>query len=280
MIRTKKSSIFKGITYLLLVIITAVMVVPFLWMLLSSFKTLEEIKAYPLVIFPAKWQFNNFAELFARMDFFRMLGNSVFLSVVCVFGQVVSCTLVAYGFARFKNRYSDFVFSILLGTMMLPWVVTMVPTYSIFFKLGWVDTFLPFIVPSFTANALYIFLLRQFIMGIPKDLDEAAVIDGCNSFQILVKTLLPSLFPALATIVILSFNGYWSDFIGPQIYLGKEEVYTLSIGLSFFKDTNVTNIPWHLVMLGSLLFSLPILLVFFLFQRAFTEGIVMTGMKN
>ena len=191
----------------------------------------------------------------------------------------ISTLIIAYGFARFDGVGKNVLFYIVMSTMMLPWVVTLVPSYVIFDRLGWVNTFLPLIIPAIGGSAFYIFMMRQFFMNIPRDLDEAATIDGCNSFMILFRILLPQMKPAIATMLILSFNGVWSDYIGPNLYLQKPALHTLSIGLNYFKSMSGGSMPWHIVMAACTLFSLPMALVMFFAQDAFTRGIVTSGLK-
>ena len=212
-----------------------------------------------------------------------MLGNTL----IVVFGSmalsIFASILVAYGFARFRARGKKVMFSVMLGTMMLPWIVTLMPSYILFQQLGWTGTFLPLIVPAIGGGAFNIFLLRQYFMGIPKSIDEAGILDGCSRFGVLWRLIIPQCKPILATLVVFSFNGAWSDYVGPSIYLmGAEDKYTLSVGLTILKNQALGQgaIPWHLIMAGCVLFALPMIVVLFAAQDAFVRGIVTTGLKD
>jgi ABC-type glycerol-3-phosphate transport system permease component len=190
----------------------------------------------------------------------------------------LSCTLVAYAFARLRAPGKDLLFLLVLSTLMLPYPVTMVPLFAIFNWLGWIDTFLPLIVPAFFGNAFYIFLLRQYFLTLPPELEDAARIDGANTLQILWRVILPISTPALATVVIFTFQATWNDFLQPLIYLQDQSRYTLTLGLNFFRGSFQVN--WAYLMAASLVVVLPIVLVFFFTQRLFIQGIAMTGMKG
>lgn len=204
--------------------------------------------------------------------------NSIFLAIINIIGQVFSCTLIAYAFARIKWPGRDFCFILLLATMMLPGQVTMIPLFAIFAKMGWYDTLKPLWAPSFFGQAFFIFLLRQFFMTIPRELDDAAKIDGCTHFGIYSKILLPQMKPALATITIFTFMGSWNNFMGPLIYLSSLELYPLALGLSFFRDTQGSF--WGLLMAASTLMIIPIIIIFFFAQKYFIQGTTLTGMKG
>ena len=223
-------SVFMGI-------ISLILIIPFLWMVVSSLQpTATSIFQNPPK-FPEVWSFSNYVEIFKVWDFWGMLGNTLFVVFTSMILSITSSVLVAYGFARFRARGKKLMFMFMLSTMMLPWIVTLMPSYILFQKIGWTGTFLPLIVPAIGGGAFNIFLVRQYIMGIPKSLDEAAIMDGCSRFQILTKVLLPQCGPILATLVVFSFNGAWSDYVGPSIYLmGVESKYTLSVGLTILKN--------------------------------------------
>jgi len=267
------------LTYLFLIVGSLIMLIPFFWMIVSSLKDQISIFAYPPKFFPDTFNFSNYAEAMSKIKFGLLLKNTLIIVVFGIVGQVVSSTLVAYGFARFNAPGKNALFVLLMATMMLPWVVTMIPAFVLFRELNWVNTYYPLIVPLFGGNAFFIFLLRQFLLGITRELDEAAKIDGCSSFGILIRILIPLSGPALATIIIFSFNGLWSDFLGPWIYLNNPDKFTMALGLHLFKGSH-SEVPWHLVMSASVLFTLPVIAVFFFAQRAFTEGIVMSGVKG
>ena len=269
-------SVFMGI-------ISLILIIPFLWMIVSSLQpTATSIFQNPPK-FPEVWSFSNYVEIFKVWDFWGMLGNTLFVVFTSMILSITSSVLVAYGFARFRARGKKLMFMFMLSTMMLPWIVTLMPSYILFQKIGWTGTFLPLIVPAIGGGAFNIFLVRQYIMGIPKSLDEAAIMDGCNRFQILTKVLLPQCGPILATLVVFSFNGAWSDYVGPSIYLmGVESKYTLSVGLTILKNQTAGYgvIPWHLIMAGCVVFAMPMIIILFVAQDAFVRGVVTTGIKE
>ena len=276
-VKIKKFSL-RALLYIVLVLWAFILFIPFAWMLLGSFKTTEEITEMGS-IFPSQFNFDNYVDVFYRINFMQMIMNTAIIAICGTIVQVAGSIVVAYGFARFQYKYKNVFFMVLLATTMLPWVVTMVPSYVIYAKIGWVNTYLPFIIPSMGGNALYIFMTRQFIMGIPKDLDEAATIDGCNSFRILLQILVPLMLPVIATITIFCFVNYWSDFIGPSIYLRTQTKFTISQGLQMMKNSMTERTPWNAIMAGSVMFSIPMIIVFFSAQKAFVEGVVTTGLK-
>ena len=269
-------SVFMGI-------ISLILIIPFLWMIVSSLQpTATSIFQNPPK-FPEVWSFSNYVEIFKVWDFWGMLGNTLFVVFTSMILSITSSVLVAYGFARFRAKGKKLMFMFMLSTMMLPWIVTLMPSYILFQKIGWTGTFLPLIVPAIGGGAFNIFLVRQYIMGIPKSLDEAAIMDGCSRFQILTKVLLPQCGPILATLVVFSFNGAWSDYVGPSIYLmGVESKYTLSVGLTILKNQTAGYgvIPWHLIMAGCVVFAMPMIVILFVAQDAFVRGVVTTGIKE
>lgn len=208
----------------------------------------------------------------------KLLSNTIIMVVASMGLGITSSVLVAYGFARFNAKGKEPLFIILLSTMMIPWVVTLIPAYVEFELLGWIGTRLPLIVPWIGGSAFNIFLLRQFIMMIPKELDEAAKMDGCSSLGILWYILLPQLKPVLATLFVFSFINAWSDYVGPSIYLKNPDLHTLAIGIqAFFSSTGTAN--WAHVMAASVMYSVPMILVLFFAQKAFVRGIVVSGIK-
>ncbi len=226
-------------------------------------------------------RFDNFAKAWTALPirFTRFVLNTYTITIINIVGQTLSCSLVAYGFARFNFRGRGPLFMLLLSTTMLPGQVTMIPIFLFWTKLGLIDTFLPLTVPSFFASsAFFVFLLRQFFMSLPRDLDEAAQLDGCGPFRIWWQILMPLCKPALATVAVLSFIGSWDDFAGPLIYLNRMENYTVSLALRMFQDQNGTD--FNLLMAASLIHIVPVLILFFVAQRYFVKGIAMSGMKG
>lgn len=228
---------------------------------------------------PPLW--GNFADAWTAMPFNRYLGNTIFIVVLGIVGELASATMVAYGFARFRFPGSDMLFLILLATMMLPFHVTLIPTYIIWQKLGLTEQFDPLVLRSWTAwGPFYIFLLRQFFLTLPRELDDAAEIDGSNTFQTFFYVMLPQVMPALLAVIIFGFRGYWNDFLGPLIYLTNMELYTLNVGMYFFMG-GVNEAPqWNYLMAMSIIVALPVILLFFVAQRYFIEGITFTGIKD
>lgn len=222
------------------------------------------------------WQ--NYHEAFGMMDFFQNLRNTLFVCFTTVIGTVISCSLVAYSFARIQWKGREFMFVLVLATMMLPYQVVLIPLFSLYAKLGWVGSFKPLIVPYFFATPFYVFLLRQFFLSIPQDLSAAARIDGCNEFDIYWRIILPLSKPALATTALFMFLFQWGDFLNPLIYLQDRTQYTLAVALQQFQSQHES--AWGPLMAMSTVITLPIIALFFLTQKTFIEGITMSGLKG
>ena len=270
------------LTYASLVLVGVSFSIPFLWTITSSLKTGPETHLIPPTFLPEVPQWSNYVQVWSEQPIARWLLNSVVIIVLSVPGAILTATLVAYSFARFDYPGRNFFFLVVLSTLMIPYEVTLIPQYLLFQKVGWINTFIPLVLPSWLGGGAFtIFLMRQFLMTIPRDLDEAARVDGANSFQILWSILLPLCRPALATVAILQFLSHWNDFLGPFIYLSSEELFTMSVGLRYFQSLPETlNEPKeHLLMTATVLMSLPAILLFFAAQRYFVRGIVMSGLK-
>ena len=265
------------LVYALLCLSAAIFLLPIFWMLSSSLKPEWQVLANPPVWIPNPPRWENYREALTYLPFGRYAVNTLIISLGAIVGHVLSCTIVAYGFARLRAPGKDFLFLLLLSTLMLPYPVTMVPLFALFNALGWIDTFLPLIIPTFFGNAFYIFLLRQFFLTLPPDLEDAARIDGANTLQVLRHVILPISMPALATVVIFTFQASWNDFLQPLIYLQDQSRYTLTLGLNFFRGS--FQVKWSYLMAASLVVVLPVVIVFFLAQRLFIRGIAMTGIK-
>jgi multiple sugar transport system permease protein len=281
--RKLNGAIVRTLLYLVVFLLTIVFFGPFIWSVLSSLKGPTEIYVFPPTLFPESPRWSNYVTVWQQVPFARFYGNTIIITVVALVGAVAASTLIAYGFARFEFPGRNVLFMIVIATLILPEEVTLVPRFILFRELGWLDTFLPLTVPYFFGtNAFFIFLLRQFMMTIPRELDEAAEIDGANSFRILWSILLPSLMPALATLAIFSFLFNWNDFIHPLIYLRSTDKYTLSLGLRFFQQAAETGgepqEPY--LMAASLMVTIPPILLFVFAQRYFVRGIVLTGIKG
>jgi multiple sugar transport system permease protein len=251
--------------------------VPLLWMLSSSLKPNWQIMEVPPRWIPRPPRWENYREALTVLPFGRYVANTALITLLTIVGHLLSCTLIAYAFARLRAPGRDALFVVLLATMMLPYPVTMVPLYVLFNRLGWINTILPLVVPAFLGSPFYIFLLRQFFRSIPRDFEDAARIDGASLLQILWRIMLPLALPAMATVAIFTFQAAWNDFLGPLIYLQRPDLYTVTLGLQFFRTSYTTD--WAYLMAASLVTMLPLLVVFFLAQRAFVEGIALSGLK-
>jgi len=258
--------------------VSLVMVVPLYLMLLMSLKTVDRVFAYPPDLWFTALTFANFWEaLFRLIPFPLYVRNTAAISGLVIAGDLLSCSLVAYGFARYRFPGRDFLFMVLLSTMMVPFIVRLVPLFVLFTNLGWINTFLPLIVPPFFGTPLYIFLMRQFFLSIPGELLDAARIDGCSEIGIWWRIMLPLARPVLAAVAILSFQTTWNDFLGPLVFLQRNEVRTVIIGLNSLMGMFV---EWNLVMAAVVAVVLPMILIFFIFQRFFIKGITVTGLKG
>jgi multiple sugar transport system permease protein len=255
-------------------------ILPFLWMLSTALKPPDQIFIYPpkWIPDPVRWQ--NFSEGWtAYLPFSLFLRNTLIITVGNVIGNLLSCSLAAYGFARLRAKGSTVLFVLVLATMMIPQEVTVIPQYVLFTRLGWNNTWLPLMVPAWFGYPFFIFLLRQFFMTIPRDLDDAARIDGATSWGILFRLIIPLSKPALATVVIFGFIGNWNNFLYPLIYIRDLKKQVLAVGLNMFRG-NYGNVDFHYMMAVSLLVLLPVLIVFFFGQKLFVQGITLTGMKG
>lgn len=252
--------------------------IPFLWMLSSSLKPNYQIFEVPPRWLPNPPRWENYVEALTILPFPLYIRNTTIITLLTIVGHLLSCTVIAYAFARLRAPGRDFLFVVMLATMMLPYPVTMVPLYVLFNRLGWINTFLPLVVPAYLGIPFYIFLMRQFFLTIPRDFEDAARIDGANTLQIIGRIMLPMAMPALATVTIFTFQATWNDFLAPLIYLQRPELYTVTLGLQFFRSTYTTN--WAYLMAASLVTTLPVIVVFFAAQRYFIEGITLTGVKG
>ena len=267
------------VVYILLIAISVIMLIPLVWMLSTALKSLDQVGIFPPEWIPNPVLWDNFGQALTFMPFALYFRNTGMITGFSIIGTLISCSLVAYGFARLRARGREALFLLVLSTLMLPNQVTMIPQYVLFAKLHWIDTFLPLIVPNFLGNAFFIFLLRQFMMTIPLEMDEAARIDGAGYVRIFVRIILPLIKPALATVAIFTFVYNWNDFLYPLIYLNSEHNLTLSLALSKFTGMYGST-AWNLLMAASLVVVMPCLLLFFFAQRYFIQGIVVSGLKG
>ncbi len=274
-----------ALTHVALVALAVLFVLPLLWMLSTALKPIGETMTTPPRWIPTKILWGNFPEAIrygskelGYVPFLLYARNTLVITVLSVTGAVFSNALVAYSFARLRWPGREAFFNVTLATMMVPFPVTMVPTFALFRWLGWVGSFKPLWVPAFFASAFSIFLLRQFFRTIPMELSEAAKIDGASEFRIFADVVLPLARPALAVVALFTFMGSWNDFLGPLIYLVDQKTFTLSLGLQAYQ-TQHGGTPWNLLMAASCLVILPVVVVFFLAQKLFIQGIATSGLK-
>jgi multiple sugar transport system permease protein len=265
----------------LLSVISLLFLIPIIWMVITSLKDNSQVFTWPPVIIPNPMKWENYPEALTVSNFGRYFFNTVFLSFWVILGNLVSSTLVAYGFSRVEWKGRDLIFIIVLATLILPDQVTIVPLFIIFKKLnligGGYKGYLPLILPAWFGKAYFIFLMRQFFMGIPKELSDAARIDGCSDLGILWRIIVPLSKPALIAVSLFSLINTWSDFFSPLVYIRDAQYYTISIGLSNFQDRYMTQ--WNQLMAASAMMVVPVLAVFIVAQRQFVEGISLTGLK-
>ena len=268
------------IAHTLLVIASILMLYPLLWMLSASFRPADEI--FNSGLWPSSWSIDAYIRGWngLKVSFGTFFINSFIISLLSIAGNVFACSLAAFAFARLEFKGRRFWFAMMLGTLMLPYQVTLIPQYVLFLNLGWVNSILPLVVPKFlAADAFFIFLMVQFFRGVPKELDEAAMMDGCSPWRIYWKILLPLSQPVLATAAIFTFIWTWDDFFGPLIYLNDMRQYTVMLGLRTFVDSTAES-DWGGLFAMSVLSLVPVFLFFLFFQRLLIEGIATTGMKR
>jgi ABC-type glycerol-3-phosphate transport system permease component len=273
-----RRNIWNVIIYLMLIMGSLMFILPLFWALSSSFKSDYQVMQYPPQWIPSPLRWQNYPEALTYVPFGRFALNTLFIAAFAICGNILSCTIIAYGFARLRAPGKNFFFILMLSTMMLVEPVRIIPLYIEFNKLGWIDSYLPLIVPAFFGSPFYIFLLRQFFMNIPLELEEAALIDGANRLQILWKVIVPLSKPALAAIAIFNFQGVWNDFLYPLVFLHKQTNYTIALGLNFFRSTYTVH--WGYLMAASIVALLPMVVIFFFAQRYFIQGITFTGIKG
>jgi multiple sugar transport system permease protein len=265
-------------TYVVLVVLAALYLTPLIWMVGTSFKTGPQSVAAPPVWVPDPVVLQNYPDALGKINFTLALRNSLVYAVPSMVLTVISCSVVAYGFARVRWPGRDILFVVCLATMMLPSQVTFIPLYVIYAKLGWVGTFLPLIVPSLFGLPFFIFLLRQFFLGIPSELSDAARIDGASELQILWRIILPLSKPALITVALFTFIDKWGDFFGPLIYLQTPDLFPLSVAVQAFQSAHKTD--WPLSMAAAVVIAAPLVVIYFFAQRRFIEGITFSGIRG
>lgn len=270
----------KTLVYVLLIVLSLLFLFPLFWMVTSGLKSDTQIFVWPPQWIPNPILWSNFEKAFSnpQLPFDKFVVNTLIIEAGVIVGRLISCTLVAYGFARLRAPGKNVLFTILLATLMLPRAAILIPTYILFNQLGWVNTFLPLIVPAWFGEAYAIFLMRQFFMTIPRELEEAAVIDGASTLHIIWKVIVPLSLPVLAVIAILSFKDTWNDFLNPLLYLSEPSKYTVAVGLAYFNGQ--FDVQLNLLMAASATMMLPTVILFIFAQRAFVEGISLTGLKG
>ena len=281
LLNKKQSDLIKKIIlHIVLILFSFGFIFPFLWMLFTALKTPQELLQGTEAFFPKTPQWSNFLTAIQSIPFFLYLKNSLIVVISVMAGTLISATTAAYAFAKLNWKGRDKWFIVMLASMMIPIQVILIPTYIMYAQIGWLGTRLPLIVPAFFGggSAFYIFLLRQFFKGIPKELSESAIIDGANHFQIFIKIMLPLCKPAIITVALFTFMGTWNDYFGPLIFLSNPEHWTLALGLRAFQQQFGGR--FDLMMAAAILIMLPTLVLFFFTQKSFIEGITFTGIKG
>jgi multiple sugar transport system permease protein len=266
------------LTYVGLLIATALFLLPLFWMVNTSLKQRFQVFVYPPEWLPSAPQWSNYAEALTRVPFGLFAANTLLIAGISIVGQVLSCSIVGYSFARLRFPGNRLLFGVLIATLMVPEQVTYIPLFVIYKQLGWLDTYLPLVVHQFFGHAFLIFLFRQYVMTIPRDFDEAARIDGAGTFGVFYRVLLPMLRPPMMLIIVFTFLWVWNDFQRPLIYLTSYERLTVQIGLAFFRGQY--SVEWHLLMAATLITMLPCLVVYFFAQRQLVGGIASVGLKG
>ncbi|HEY3991513.1 MAG TPA: carbohydrate ABC transporter permease [Ktedonobacteraceae bacterium] len=266
------------VIYLLLIILSFIFLLPILWMISTALKSLANVNTFPPIIFPNPPQWSNFVTALTQVPMFQFIGNSAAYSIITLVGDLLSCSLVAYAFAHVRFRHREIIFVCVLATMMVPYEVLIIPQFLLFRTLGWIDTYLPLIIPTFFGSPYLIFLLRQSFRSIPREIVEAARLDGASHLAIWWRIILPLSKPALAAVAIFSFIFHWNDLTGPLIYLNANEKFPLSLGLTQY-TASVGVTEWNMLMAASLVAIIPCVVIFFLSQRYMVQGIVVARVK-
>ena len=278
LLRNKGRALGKVPLYLALILLSGLFLIPFFWLVTTSLKTQAQIFGSGWIPRPIQW--SNYAEVFANTDFLLWTRNSFVVAILGMVTVAYSSALIAYPFAKMRFPLKNVLFALVMATMMLPGAVTMVPTFLIWRGLGLVNTLWPLWAGNLFGSAFYIFMLRQFLLTIPNDLRDAAMVDGASHFRTFWSVMLPLVKPALIAVMLFEFIAKWNDYMTPLIYLNKEALYTLPLGLATFLQSQGFQTRWDLWMAGSVLMTLPILILFFAGQRFFIEGIATTGLKG
>ena len=277
-----RSGIGRTLLYAVILLLALLFVLPFVWMVSTSLKDDPQTYHIPPIWIPIPARWANYPEVLMFLPFGLFLRNTLIIAIPSVIGGTFTSAMAAYGLSRIRWPGRDLVFAITIATMMIPFQVQMVPLFLTFKQLGWLNTFLPLIVPALGGAPYFIFLLRQFFMGIPQEISDAARVDGCTDFGIFFRIILPLARPALAVVALFIFMWAWNDYIGPLIYLNDQSKFTLALGLQLLRTTSLSimRLAWPYLMAASTMTILPILIVFFFVQRTFIEGISLTGVKG
>lgn len=266
------------LTHLFMMLLATIFLIPIIWMFSTALKTRWEIFAWPPNWFPSTLQWGNFKEAFTRVPMLRFMGNTLFIILAKTFAELLSVPLVAYGFARLKFPGKKILFLLVISTMMIPLQTKLIPLFTMYVKLGLNDTYWPLILPAFTATPFFVFLLNQYMKTLPRDLDDAAKIDGVGTFGILYRIILPLCIPALTIIVVYTFLWTWNEFLQPLIYLSSYEKFTIQLGLEMFKG--IWSVEWNLLMAATLATMTPVLIMYFFAQKRLIGGIASVGLKG
>lgn len=264
--------------YATMILVAFVVMIPLLWMLSTSLKERWEIFTYPPQWIPTNPQWHNYVDAFTKYPLARFMGNSLLLVGLNLIGELLAVPLVAYGFARLRFPGRRFLFFVMLGTMMIPVHSRLIPLYAMYSRLGWIDTYLPLVVPAFAGSAFFVFLMVQYIRTLPRDLDEAARIDGAGTWGILYRIILPLCKPPLAIVVVYTFWWTWNDFLLPLIFLNSFELFPIQVGLAMFKGRY--SVEWNLFMAATLVSIIPVLVLYFFAQKRLIGGIASVGLKG
>jgi len=273
-----RAVILDSLSYTVLILLAVVILFPLFWMLLTSFKPLSEVREWPPTFLPRTFTLANYSDIWRQYPFANFLGNSFLISTLGTLGALFSCTMAGFALAQLRFRYQHLLFLVVLATMMIPYPARMVPLFIEMSRLGWVNTFKPLIVPWYFGSAYGVFLMRQFFKSIPRELMEAATLDGCNPLNVLVRIHLPISQSALTALTVVTFITIWNDFIPPLIFINTMEKLPIAVGLAFFKGQG--EAIWSWLMAAAVLSACPLLIVYALAQRYIIEGMALSGLKR
>lgn len=276
----KKNNMVNGIIYVLMVMLSVIFMLPIVWLFANSLKSQEQIFAFPPVFFSGTLHWENFKEAFTfnSLPFGRFLLNSTVITIISMFASVMSSALIAFGFSRIRWKGRDMIFYIVVITMIIPQEILITPQFMLYNKLSLLDTYIPLILPWFFGRPFYIFIMRQAMMGIPRELDESAKIDGCNTFQLFWKIILPQSKASLIAAAIYAMQDQWNNYLEPMVFINSLEKLPVSVGLSYFSSMYSTQ--WQLVSAAAIIVALPLLVLFVFCQKYFIQGVVVSGVKG